>query len=403
MTTDMLDRNTVAQYIRDHSALAALISADGLIVDEVGDGNLNQVFTCRDGSARGLVLKQALPYVRLVGPDWPMTEDRAAREALALSVHGTLAPDLVCGLIQYDDEHHVLALEDLTDHEVLRKRLNRGGSHEGAFAPMGRLIARVLFGTSWLSLGEESFRLQAGSAVNSELCLISEELVFTEPFVGGPRNSVRASVEERTDALREDAALVASAMRMKRRFLSVQEALIHGDLHTGSMFVRGEESEGNLSVKAFDSEFAFCGPIGFDLGSLWGNILAAAARASALGHPDRAESLLAEIENSWTSFETELRTLWPSRIRPDQYADSFLESWLGDILDDSWGFAGAEAHRRVIGLAKVSDIETLDDPEYNHAVNIMLTLGRAWLVKRSSRDFDSYRREFSRIAAWIRA
>ena len=33
----------------------------------------------------GIVLKQALPYVRLVGPDWPMTPDRAAKEAEALA------------------------------------------------------------------------------------------------------------------------------------------------------------------------------------------------------------------------------------------------------------------------------------------------------------------------------
>jgi 5-methylthioribose kinase len=402
MTTDMLNRESVVDYIRAHPSLLALISADGLVVDEVGDGNLNQVFTCRDGSSRGVVLKQALPYVRLVGPDWPMTEDRAAREAHALSVHGSLAPDLVCELLNYDDEHHVLVLEDLTDHEVLRKRLNRGGSHAGVFAPMGQLVARVLFGTSWLSLGEEGFRLQAASAVNSELCLISEELIFTEPYLGGARNSVRPSVEKKLAELRADAAWVASAMRMKRRFLSVQEALVHGDLHTGSMFVRGESAEGNLSVKSFDSEFAFYGPIGFDLGSLWGNILAAAARAAALGQHDRAQSLLAEIEITWRAFETELRALWPNRVKPEQYVDSFLESWLLDILDDSWGFAGTEAARRVIGLAKVSDIETLDDAEYTHAVHLVLSMGRSWLVERSGRTFASYQREFSDLANPVR-
>lgn len=394
MTTDMLNRETASEYIRSRPALRELISADDLDVNEVGDGNLNLVFVCHDKSGRGLVLKQSLPYVRLVGPEWPMTEDRAAREATALSVHGGLAPELVCRLIDYDDDRHVLALEDLTDHEVLRSRLNDGGSHSGAFAPMGRFIARVLAGTSWMSLGEEAFRLRAGETINSELCRISEDLIFTEPFVGGPRNSVRPSVADRAEALQTDTKLLASAMRMKRRFLSVQEALIHGDLHTGSMFVRGQAAEGNLSVKAFDSEFAFYGPIGFDLGLLWGNILAAAARAAALGELDRALSLFVEIEISWNAFTAEITALWPSRVSPELYVDSFLDYWLHDILDDAWGFAGAEAARRVVGLAKVSDVESLEETEYVHAVDIMLALGRSWLIERSNRDFHSYQNEF---------
>lgn len=402
MVTTMLRRDTVPEYILGRPALAALISTDGLVVEEIGDGNLNQVFTCRDVQGRGLVLKQALPYVRLVGPGWPMTEDRAAREAQALSIHGSLSPDWVCRLISYDEEHHVLALEDLTDHEVLRTRLNRGGPYQGAFTAMARLTARVLFGTSWLGLGEEGFRHQATATVNSELCRITEDLVFTDPFVGSPRNGVRMSVEKRKDALLADSPLLAGAMRMKRRFLSVQEALIHGDLHTGSIFVRGGSNQSALSVKAFDSEFAFYGPIGFDLGCMWGNILAAAARAAALGQQGRAEALVSEIALSWRAFETELRSLWTSRVNPERYEHTFLDSWLADILDDSWGFAGAEVHRRVIGLAKVSDIETLDDSQYEHAVDIMLTVGRIWLVERSSVDFATSHAAFSRMAAWIR-
>ncbi|MGO4102741.1 S-methyl-5-thioribose kinase [Leifsonia sp. YAF41] len=397
MVGTMLTSETIGGYIGGQPALRHLVDVESLTVDEVGDGNLNLVFICRDGDGRALVLKQSLPYVRLVGPEWPMTEDRAAREAHSLRVHGALAPEWVCALVDYNDDQHVLVLEDLTDHEVLRSRLNRGGSHSGAFEPMGRLVARILAGTSWLALGEEGFRIQAGEAVNTQLCLISEELIFTEPYLGGTRNSVRSIVDGQLEALRQDAEWVAGAMRMKRRFLTVQEALIHGDLHTGSMFIRGEAGAQDFSVKAFDSEFAFYGPIGFDLGLLWGNILAAAARAAARGEIERAVSVLDEVELVWRAFEDELRSAWPARQKPEQYTDAFLESWLDDIRDDAWGFAGCEAARRVIGLAKVSDIETLDDEEYVRGVEIMLGIGRSWLVHRSRRGFDFYRDEFAEL------
>ena len=44
-----------------------------LAVREVGDGNINFVYIL-EGPAGALCLKQALPYVRVVGEDWPLTQ-----------------------------------------------------------------------------------------------------------------------------------------------------------------------------------------------------------------------------------------------------------------------------------------------------------------------------------------
>ena len=44
--------------------------------DEVGDGNLNLVFIVKSDKG-GLIVKQALPYVRLVGDSWPLPLTRA--------------------------------------------------------------------------------------------------------------------------------------------------------------------------------------------------------------------------------------------------------------------------------------------------------------------------------------
>jgi len=52
-------------------------------VREVGDGNLNLVFIV-EGPAGGLVVKQALPYVRLVGESWPLPLERSWFEYNAL-------------------------------------------------------------------------------------------------------------------------------------------------------------------------------------------------------------------------------------------------------------------------------------------------------------------------------
>ena len=56
---------------------------------EVGDGNLNLVFIVK-GPTGGVCVKQALPYVRLVGKSWPLPIDRAHFEHEALKAEAAV-------------------------------------------------------------------------------------------------------------------------------------------------------------------------------------------------------------------------------------------------------------------------------------------------------------------------
>lgn len=380
---------SIPGYVAARPSLAGRVDSASLQAREIGDGNLNQVFVCRDAQGRTLVLKQALPYVRLVGPSWPMTEERATREAAAIAAHAA-ASESVCRVLYFDREHFVLALEDLSDHTVLRTLLNEGGAVDGIAERLGRHVADTAFATSVAGVGQERFRQAAAAAVNAEMCSLTEDVVFTEPFVGADRNSVRLpAVQTTVDRLQRDSAWVGGAMAMKLRFLTVQEALVHGDLHTGSVFVRRDPD--GLSVKTFDPEFAFYGPIGFDLGLLWANLLAAGVRAHVLGHSDRGDALFAAPEAAWDAFDQRLRAAWSGRTDSRKYPDSLLEQWLQSIRQDAFGFAGCEAARRVIGLAKISDLESLPDEQYRRAADAVLELSRVLLVDRSRLDHATLR------------
>ena len=56
---------------------------------------------------------------------------------------------------------------------------------------------------------------------------------------------------------------------MQSRFMERQQALLHGDLHTGSLMCTED------TTYAIDAEFAFCGPIAFDVGKMIANLLIA--------------------------------------------------------------------------------------------------------------------------------
>ena len=362
-TYEILNPDTVVAYVARNPRLAAVLPPEAITgVREVGDGNLKLVFILSTGENQpGLVLKQALPYVRLVGPAWPMTPDRASKEANALRRHGALAPTLVPTLYDYDPERFVLAMEDLSDHAVWRHALNRGEHHEGAAGDVGEYIGHVAFGTSVFGMTADAEKAALAEAVNPQLCEITEDLVLTEPTRPAKRNSYLPANERDARELIEDDATVREMGWLKWQFMTQGEALIHGDLHTGSVFVRAAAGPLVRSTKVFDSEFAFYGPVGFDLGLCYANYVIAAARAFALGDDDRAAWALGLLRETWAAFDVTFRSLWPNRVDPRVFTDATLEDFIAKVAVDGIGFGAAEAMRRIVGLAKAADIETLPE------------------------------------------
>lgn len=67
--------------------------------------------------------------------------------------------------------------------------------------------------------------------------------------------------------LYEDEALHLEVSKLKFRFMTDAQALLHGDLHTGSIFIRQD------STKIFDCEFGTYAPMGYDVGNVVANLI----------------------------------------------------------------------------------------------------------------------------------
>ena len=358
---EFLGAENIPAYLVSRPETHAIIDAAKLVeIKEVGDGNLNLVFIVRDADGRGIVLKQALPYVRLVGPSWPMSPDRARIEYETTVAHWIAAPDLVPRIYSYDSGRYIIAMEDLSDHEVWRGALNRGEFHRGSAATVGEYMARVLFGTSIFCLGQSDHKKEVARAINPELSLITEDLVFTEPWFPADRNSCLPENEVDAKALVDDEFMKSEIASLKYSFMTSAEALIHGDLHSGSVMVKADSEGNSISTKAFDSEFAFYGPCAFDIGAVLANYFIAMARSVALGRQEHLEFLQELPAQTWDAFEAHFRALWPSRVDKRIFADDFVNVLLEKWKIDALGYASAKMSRRIVGLAKTSDIETLE-------------------------------------------
>jgi len=378
MDYEFLSPDTVAHYIRQRPELDGVINADLIdTVEEVGDGNLNLVFIIGDSAGNSVVLKQALPYVRLVGPEWPMTPQRAAKEANALSTHGRLVPELVPNTYFYDESRFIIGMEDLSEFRVWRGAMIDGLRHEGVAKDMGRYVAHVAFGTSILSVDAEKHKELVATAINPELSKITEDLVFTEPHDDIGRNEVLPANEADANEHAADSHMIDAMGEAKWMFMTKAEALIHGDLHTGSVMVRAlSGDEGPAESRAFDSEFAFYGPVAFDLGALWANYTLSSARWTALGRDDLASWSLSLVDETWQSFEATFRALYPQRIDSRVWKDGTLDYLLEHWREETWLFAAAKMSRRIVGLAKVKDIETLEPSHREGAARGILRLAR---------------------------
>ncbi len=349
---------------------------EGWRVREVGDGNLNLVFLV-DGPEGSVCVKQALPYVRLVGESWPLGLERARFEWEALVVEHRLAPGRVPEPLHFDPKLFAIVMERLAPHIIMRRGTIAATVYPRFAEQIAEFLARTLYFTSDLGLpAAERKKLLERFASNVELCKITEDLIFTDPYMEHERNRwTSPQLDDAARAIREDLPLKQAVALLKLKFLCEPQALIHGDLHTGSIMVTAEDT------RVIDPEFAFLGPIGFDVGKLLGNLLL--AYASQPGHETRPGEradyqawLLATLEAVWNGFERRFLELWRTRPEGDAFPiahfagpdgaralEACRRQYLRRIFVDSLGFAGTSMIRRTLGLAHNADMETIADPD----------------------------------------
>lgn len=351
---------------------------------EIGDGNLNLVFHISDKqSGRSIILKQALPYAKVVGESWPLTLDRARIESEALIIQGNLCPDLAPKVYEYNPELALTVMEDLSDHVIMRGGLIEGNTYPLFAEHIGEFLARTLFFTSDLGMNQQEKKVQVARFTNPELCKITEDLIFDDPYTNSPNNNFDASIADEAEALWTDKPLQEEVARLRYGFLTKAQALIHGDLHTGSIFVTP------ASTKVIDPEFAYYGPMGFDIGAVIANLLLnyAAQGGRMASDPARLADfrayLLDTVIQTWEQFEARFRKLYAEHCvdRMLRETDGFIDAFVSDLLQDTFGYAGCKMIRRIVGLAHVKDIDGIeDDAARERARRDALAIGKA-LVK----------------------
>lgn len=373
----ILHEAALRDYLAGLPRLKALLGAEpaSWSITEVGDGNLNLVFIVK-GARGGIAVKQALPYVRLVGESWPLPLSRAHYEYLALSRQAQLAPGLVPALLHHNEMLALTVMELLEPHIIMRKGLVAATHYPRFASDITTFMARTLFFTSDLALSAaEKKEGIAAFAGNHALCKITEDLIFTDPYRIAEQNRWTAPYLDGLAAeLRDDMELHIAISRLKLKFMASPEALLHGDLHTGSIMVTDSQT------RVIDPEFAFYGPMGFDVGAVLANLLmayfASAGHERAPGERAGFEAWVLEtVEQVWTEFARKFLAFWRASAAGDAYPVTLFagekgaarleaerQAYMQRLFADTVGFAAAKTIRRIFGLAHNIDFELIEDP-----------------------------------------
>ena len=358
-----MEGDDIIDYVFEHSNF--FDSNENLVYEEIGDGNINYVYRIFDTNTKNsLILKQADVQTR-VRPDGYLNPDRSIREAEVLKLYNKSAPDFSPKIIYADSVMAAIIMEDIGSYSNLRMELMAGKIFYG----IEKLIARFIVDTSLpstdLVLAYQKKFEAASKFYNPDLCKITEDLVFTHPYKDVRQRNIL--LPENADWLKkkfyEDSNLIARVAVLKEKFNNYPQGLIHGDLHSGSIFVKNENEE--TKIKIIDPEFAFYGPIAYDLGNVLAHFIFAQgyAKYSTLfvdKEKQRTDFLswLENVKNNlFKFFHVFAKDFLVKNIKNPIYQNEiFIDNYIEKIKIDAVSFCGTELNRRIIGSAKTAEI-----------------------------------------------
>lgn len=354
---------------------------------EIGDGNINYVFRVWDNNSdKSVIVKQAGETAR-ISDEFKLSTERIKIESEVLQLEGKLAPGLVPVVYKYDSIMNCCSMEDLSDYVIMRQALIEHEKFPLFTDHITTFMVNTLLLTTDVVLEHKEKKGMVKNFINPELCEITEDLVYTEPYndYKGRNDVFPPNLEWVTKELYGDKELRLEAAKLKFEFLTNAQALLHADLHTGSIFIKPD------STKVIDPEFAFYGPMGYDVGNVIANLIFAWANGDATiedrserkKYTEWIEKTIVEVIDM---FRDKFLKAWEKNVTEIFAKEEGFDKWyLNTVIRDTAAVTGLELNRRIVGLAHVKDITDIaDEKKRLRAERICLTAAKNFIKNRET-------------------
>jgi len=380
----LMDASDVAEYVHEKYNFFE-VDAE-LRVDEIGDGNLNYVFRVQDPKRnKSIIIKHSGEETR--GKSGRLLNlDRNRIEAEILIMQEKMAPGMVPHVYDYDTVMCCTVMEDLKNYQVMREALLEYKIFPFFAEQVSTFMVNTLLDSTDIVMDHKRKKNNVSKFQNSDLCQITEQLVYSEPFGNfSKKNYVVSEMREFVETeIYSDSELLLEAAKLKFEFMEKAQALIHGDLHSGSIFINDEQ------IKVFDPEFAFYGPLGYDLANVIAHLLFAKFHSIATQEGKAGQDFQKWVDDSVLQIVNLFIDKFSDRydvVASDNMSkiEGFKEYYLKGILCDASGILGCEIIRRIVGVAKVKDLTAISDEKRRAEVEKKLVkMAKAFIMSREN-------------------
>lgn len=375
-----LDLKDAAQYVIDHTDFFGDDVASDLNVVEVSDGNINHVYRIEDGK-KSLILKQTGKTIRTSGN--PLDQHRGHIEDRTLEIQRKLSNGQVPEVYDYNETMHVILMENVANFKNLRYELKKEHMFPKFSEQISSFMTNVLLPTTDLVMDRIEKKKMVKDFINVGPCDISEKLVLTEPYYNYLGRNIfddklLSFVKQN---LYDNSPLKVEVGKLRNNFMNNAQALLHGDLHSGSIFINKDD------IRIFDSEFAFYGPMGYDIGNVIGNLIFPYVVQNVAKENPKTEFV------AWlrkTILEVFDKTFEKMSKKYDEVVEfpfykerGFKNNYLHSVENDTLGYAGTEIIRRTVGDSKVLEITDIDNQELQNIVmEVLVNIGKNLIMNR---------------------
>jgi len=333
----LLTAEKVPVYLTEKADSIGVFSSDAkLKATAIVGGNVNYAFcVTEEGTGKQVFVKQAPEFVAIFGPDGlPLTSKRMQKEVDVYNewrnIFGTdLASKYLPKIYLFDAKMMVFVMEffdgftlldhDLVDSGIVSPLVSKG---------LGDFMGKSHSATHTSIVSSERAKYLTEHFENRAMRDIQLEYVFTKCYA--------EATDEQKAGLIVDDKFMSEIDSLKAAYDGKNTdnlVLSHGDLHPGSIMVRGDE------VKVIDPEFTVYGPPGLDVGSLLSGYILAAVHQAFSGKASAVKSICDGAKAVWDSYKLALQE------------GNISQDIIKKIEIESVGFAVAEVCRTALEFA----------------------------------------------------
>lgn len=346
---------------------------------EIGDGNVNYVYRVKDVGGKTCIIKYGADHIRN-NEKRKLSSDRNRIEHYILTKQRALINGMVPEIYFYDETLKILVMEDLGEYKILWNELEKYKIFTFFDEQMALFLYNTLFKTTDLCMKSDEKKRVAGKLINVDMCEISERLVFTEPIFN--KEGLNSFAEKNAGLVKNkiytNEKVILSTAKLKEHFKNYSQSMLHGDLHTGSIFINEYE------IKVFDPEFSFYGPMGYDIGNILGNLIisyvvSAFSEKSELSYRKWLNTTIRNILIKFMDLYN--KNYDEDVIEVTAKNEAFKKYYLDNIIKDSFGYMGTEILRRTIGMAKVPQLKNINDNKNKSSIEKILIEISVYLIE----------------------